>query len=783
MINWALRLFTAFCVLAGAGAGRLGAQAPATDTAATPAYKVGTVTVKFVGTANVNEQVVRANIQARDGGDLDETMLDRDIRALYKTGLFEFIEIKREAVDARTFNLVFEVTPKYRVFAVKYEGNKQVKSHRLQREVKTVPNTALDERQVKEDEEKLKEYYQKEGYNQVSVSHTIARERATGLATVTFRIREGRKVKIRDIRFVGNAHMKAKVLRHQMDTSKWWMFSWLMDSGRFKDDEFQDDLDKLRDYYREAGFLDVEIPEERIVFAYPKPDSLVITIGISEGRRYKIGEITISGNKLHSTLLLRRVASLYAKPGAVFAPSKIDKAVERLEDYYGKDGYLDTRVHVTRRPNLKTNDIDLEFKIEESEKFYVESIEVEGNTKTKAVVIIRELSLGPGDVFDLVRMKISKNRLENTRFFDNVEITPQETNIPGRRDMRVTVKEGRTGTFTFGAGYSSLERATVFAQVQQTNFDLFNSRSLFQGDGEKFSIKVSIGELSNEAVISFEEPFLFQHVLALGFSLFREQSSYVSTYYQELQEGGYVSLRKPLFGLFQGTLQYEYQVIDIYNVSASASPFIQEFAGLHDVSQVSFDVVRDTRDKIVSPTSGNRIDFTTTVAGGPLGGTDSFYKFEFHGSQNFKVFETQNQVLELVAYGGVVQNYGGFAVLPYYDAFYLGGPQTLRGFEFQEVSPRDIFGEPIGGKTYGMFTAEYSVEIVDPIRAAVFYDVGFVNGPAFDFNPGGYNDDFGFGLRLMVAGSPLSLDYGIPIKGDKFNKQGGQFNFSFGTRF
>ncbi len=442
----------AFCVLAGAGAGRLLAQAPAADCTPAPAYKVGTVTVKFVGTANVNEQVVRANIQAREGGDLDETMLDRDIRALYKTGLFEFIEIKREAVDARTFNLVFEVTPKYRVFAVKYEGNKRVKSQRLQREVKTVPNTALDERQVKEDSEKLKEYYQKEGYNQVSVSYTIARDRATGLGTITFKIREGRKVKIREIRFVGNAHIKAKVLRHQMDTSKWWMFSWLMDSGRFKDDEFQDDLDKLRDYYREHGYLDVEIPEERIVFAYPKADSLVITIAVIEGRQYKIGEISISGNKLHSTLLLRRVASLYAKPGAVFAPSKIDKALERLEDYYGKDGYLDTRVHVTRRPNLKTNDIDLEFRIEESEKFYVESVEVEGNTKTKAVVIIRELSLGPGDVFDLVRMKISKNRLENTRFFDNVEITPQETNIPGRRDMRVTVKEGRTGTFTFGAG-------------------------------------------------------------------------------------------------------------------------------------------------------------------------------------------------------------------------------------------------------------------------------------------------------------------------------------------
>jgi outer membrane protein insertion porin family len=773
-------------MLAGAAVGRLGAQdsgAQAPDAAAAPAYKVGTVSVKFVGTANVNEQVVRANIQVREGGDLDETMLDRDIRALYKTGLFEFIEIKREAVDARTFNLVIEVTPKYRVLAIKFEGNKQIKTHRLEKEIKTTPNTSLDDRQVKEDSEKLKEYYQKEGFSQASVSYTINRDRGTGLGTITFKIREGKKVKILAVNFVGNAHIKTKALRKQMETRKWWMFSWLTDSGRFKDDDFQDDLDKLRDYYREHGYLDIDIPEEKIVFSYPKKEGLVITITVSEGRQYRIGQISITGNKLHSTVLLKRVAALYAKPGAIFAPSKIDKAVERLEDYYGKDGYLDTRAHVTRRPNLQTNDIDLEFKIDESEKFSVESIEIEGNTKTKSVVIIRELILGPGDVFDTVRMKISKNRLENTRFFDEVDITPQDTNIPGRRDMRVVVKEGRTGTFTFGAGYSSLERATVFAQIQQTNFDLFNRRSLFQGDGEKFSIKVSLGELSNEAVLSFEEPYLFEKQLAFGFSIFREQSTYVSTYYQELQEGGNVNLRKQLFGLFSGTLTYQYQVIDIYNLNPSASELIQSYAGNHDVSQLSFEIVRDTRDKLVSPTSGNRIDFITSVAGGPLGGTDSFYSFEFKGSQNFKVFDTQEQVLTLVARSGVIDNYGGFKTLPFYDAFYLGGPYDLRGFEYHEVSPRDPFSEPIGGKTYGMFTAEYSVEIVDPIRFAMFYDVGFVNTPAYDWNPSGYNDDFGAGLRLMVAGSPLSLDYGIPIKGDHYNKHGGQFNFSFGTRF
>ncbi len=785
MIYRVVRTFCVSIVLAGVGLCRLGAQdvQPSDTGAPTPTYKVGTISVKFVGTANVNEQVVRANIQVREGGDLDETMLDRDIRALYKTGLFEFIEIKREAVNARTFNLVIEVTPKYRILAIKYEGNKQIKTRKLEKEIKSAPNTSLDERQVKEDSEKLKEYYQKEGFNQVSISYTISRDRGTGLGTITFKIREGKKVKILAINFSGNAHIKAKALRGVMETKKWWMFSWLMDTGRFKDDDFQDDLDKLRDYYREHGYLDVEIPEEKIVFSYPKKEGLVITITVHEGRQYRIGEISISGNKLHSTALLKRVAALYAKPGAVFSPSQIDKAVERLEDYYGKDGYLETRVHVTRRPNLKTNDIDLEFKVDESDKYNVESIEIEGNTKTKSVVIIRELVLGPGDVFDSVRMKISKNRLENTRFFDEVDITPQDTNIPGRKDMRVSVKEGRTGTFSFGAGYSTLERATVFAQIQQTNFDLFNRRSLFQGDGEKFSIKVSIGELSNEAVISFEEPYLFEKQLALGMSVFREMSDYVSTYYQELSEGGNVSLRKQLFGLFSGTVTYQYETVSIYDVSPSASDIITEFSGVHRISDVSFELVRDTRDKIVSPTSGNRVDLIATVAGGPLGGTDSYYSLEFKGSQNFKVFDTQTQILELVARSGVIQNYGGFPSIPYYDSFYLGGPYDLRGFEYHEVSPRDPFGEPIGGKTYGMFNAEYSVEIVDPIRFAVFYDVGFVNAPAYDFNPSGYNDDFGFGLRLMVAGSPLSLDYGIPIRGTDLNRHGGQFNFSFGTRF
>lgn len=772
-------LFTVLFAL-GATAPRGWAQGSQSQATA-PAYKVGTVTVKFIGNAIVNEQVVRANMQVREGGDLDDTMLDRDIRSLYRTGLFEFIEIKREAASERVFNLVVEVTPKFRVLAIRYEGNQRVKERRLEKETKTRPNTALDERQVKEDSEKIREYYQKSGFSQVSVTYAIERDRSTGFGTVIFKIKEGEKVRIKEIRFTGNEHVKAKKLRKEMETRRWWMFSWLTGSGRLKDDVFEEDIEKLRTFYREEGYLDIDVPQDKITYDYPTPDRLVITISLTEGRRYKVGLISVSGNKIHESALLKRV--LRQKTGMIFVPSKLDKDVTRLEEFYGRDGYLDTRVRLIRRPNVTTGDIDVEFQIIESEKFRVESIVIEGNTKTKSTVILRELTLGPGDVFDTVYMKLSRLRLENTRFFDDVNVSPQETNIPGRRNMRIAVREGRTGNLTFGAGFSSLERATVFAEISQSNFDLFNRRSLFQGDGQKFRLRLSIGSLSSEAVLSFEEPWLFQRELALGFSLYRQSSEYTSAYYSLVQTGATVYLRKRLFELVTGQLAYTYEIISIDDITSDASEIITSYAGENTVSKVSFTMTRDTRDKIINTTRGNRVEFLSEIAGGPLGGDNDFYKFEFRGAQYFRIFETQAQVLAFLLRGGVIQGYNGSKEVAYYNRFNLGGPQDLRGFEYDTVSPRYNTGEPLGGKSYGFFSAEYSLDIVSPIRVAAFYDGGFVNAGAYDFSATRWHDNVGVGLRLFVAGAPLSLDFGIPLTGDPEAKNGNQFNFSFGTRF
>jgi outer membrane protein insertion porin family len=772
-----------------------------------PARRVGTITVRFIGMATVSEQIVRANMVLREDTELDEALIDRDIRSLYRTGIFEFIEVKREELPGSVVNFVFELTPKFRVLDIAFDGNREVKSRRLAKEIKTIANGPLDERQIKEDSQKIYEYYQKRGFNQAQVSYTIDRNRSTGFATITFKIREGARVKIAAVNFVGNDSIKARRLRKEMETKKWSWISWLMGTGRLKDDEFDEDLNKLRDFYKEEGFLDVDIAEDRITFDYPKPDRLVITIRVNEGRQYRVGDIAFTGNKLFPEQLLNLVPR--QRKGAVFKPSLLDKDAESLEDFYGRAGYLppETRVRLVRKPNLETGNIDVEYQITEGERIQVESIKIEGNTKTKSIVILRELVLGPGDVFDSVRMKISKLRLENTRFFEEpVNVTDESTNIPGRRTLKISVQEARTGNLTFGAGFSSLEKAVVFAEVTQSNFDLFNRRSFFQGDGQKFRLRFQIGSQSSELIMAFEEPYFLERELATGFQLYRTTSDYNSAYYEEIRTGGEIYARKRLFNWLESRLSYTFETINIDNVDPTAPLVFRLLEGETITSRVGLMLQQDTRDKLISTTRGHYTALNLELAGGPFGGDNHYYRVDFRGSKFFPIAEFQEQVVALIGRVGVVDSFGdsdklqtrtitdpatGLPVssqpfvpgVPFYDRYFLGGPNDLRGFEFRDVGPKDSFGEPIGGGTYGFFSLEYSFDVVKPVRMAFFYDAGFVNVDAYDFSPGDYNDNIGVGLQLFVAGAPLRLDFGIPLTGDRFNKKGNQFNFSFGTRF
>lgn len=741
---------------------------------------VDEVVINFTGLRNISDDAVLVHVQIREGMDFDQNLVDRSIRSLYATGLFENVEARTEPIDEKKVRLVFDVRAKYRISQIFISGNKKLKGRKLSEKIESRQGGVLDERIVDKDRDAIYEYYLDKGFTNIDVDYEIDRDPVTGFGSIVFYIDEGGKRKIHSITFVGNDTIKSRKLRKKMKTKKHNFMSILSGGSKFNEVTFQEDLDKLREFYKDEGYLDIKIDESDITLDYPSKKSIAITINLNEGRQYHIGEVSVVGNKLFTSEQLKNVLRL--RPGDVFSPSKLDKDQEGLTDFYGLIGYLDTYVRPERKPNIATGDIDLVYKIEEGERVYVESINIEGNTKTRSVVILRELALAPGDVFNMVRMKNSQARLENTRFFEEVNLSPESTNIPGRRNLKITVSEGRTGQFQFGAGFGSVQGGVFFAEFSQGNFDLFNWRSFFQGDGQKFRLRFSLGSRSSSFVLAFEEPWLFEKRLAFSFQLFREESEFNSSLFNERRSGFEVSFRKRLFRLWDGTISYRYEVVDIYDVNTQIAPeIILRELGKRTVSKVGFSLLRDIRNNLIYTTRGSRLLFYTEFAG--LGGDTEYIKFETRYARYIPTLRFANQSVAILARMGTLYETGDRAV-PFFDRFFLGGPSDLRGFEFRDVGPKDPGSEdPLGGNSYGFASVEYTFEVAEPLRLAIFYDWGFVNSRSENFNTGRANSNWGVGVRIMVLNNPMRLDLGIPITSDEFNDKGNQFNFSFGSRF
>lgn len=773
---------------------------------ATPAINVDEVTVLFEGNQNVSKEAVLAHIRLKKGSPFDQISLDNSIRSLYATGLYEFIEAQKTVDGNGNLDIELVVSPRMKIGQIVFKGNKRYEASKLQKEILSYSGSILDEVRVKTDADKLKTFYDKKGYALSKIDYDIQRNAESGVGAVIFSIDEGESIKIQNIRFEGSPYIEAepagffgsifeesppkgvvtsKQLVKLMRTDTWIpLISYLTDNGRLEENALEMDLENLRTFYKNKGYLDVEIDESKVRFEFPNDEEagdMDLIIPITEGRVYKVGKITMSGNTLFDTDLLMRLLDL--GEGDTFSPMLVDSSATSIKDYYGQWGYLDSFARMKRKPNLETGDIDLDIEITESDRFYIESINIQGNTKTKSEVIIRELAFAPGEIFDLVRMKQSEARLNSTRFFEEVKLTPEATNIPNRRNLKVVVKEGRTGNLTFGAGFSTVESLVATVELSQSNFDWKNYDNWFQGAGQKFRISVSVGLESNQVILSFEEPWIFNRQIAFGTDLYRTDTGYYSDYYSELRTGATFYLRKRLFELVEGRLSYTFENIDIYDVEDDAPDFISNEEGGRTVSEIGLSFLRDSRDNYMMPTSGTRFELLQNFAGGPLMADTNFYRIEGRAGAWFPTFDAGKQVFSIVGRAGSITGFGGQDV-PYFEKFFLGGGYNMRGFEYRKVGKLDEdTEEPYGGNTFAFLSLEYSIELFEPVRFAVFYDIGFVNEDSWDFDPSGYNSDFGFGLRILMMGAPMRIDIGFPLTTGEYNNDGMQFNFSFGTIF
>lgn len=817
--------------------------------------RIDKVIIKHVGPPAVSDDLIRANIRTKSGDSYTRVAVDDDVRNLYGTGYFYNVRVSEEVTAAesvagdtvpKTIALTYIVQGKPVLTEIRFSGNKRYSVGKLRRKVTSKPGEPLDERKLFNDSQEILKLYQRAGLQKTKVEYKPAINEQLGKGSVTFEITEAPKVRIDNVVFDDAHAFKQRKLRHAIKTRRWWMFSWLTGSGKLKDEQFEEDKDKLRDFYAERGYIDFELKEIR--FDYPNTNHMVIHLDVEEGGQYRVGSVVFKGNSIFTQPeivgnLVNRDGEkirrgLLLRPGEVFTPKKLEKDIEAIRDFYGARGYIEAHITAEKVPNVEKVALDLVYNIEEEKKYYIERVDIRGNTKTKDRVIRRELAISPGEPFDMVRVKISKQRLEQMQYFEKVETKPEPTEVDNRRNLSIGVEEKNTGNISVGAGFDTVQSLVGFVEVTQGNFDIFNPPN-FTGGGEKARVRVSYGTLSQDYVMGFTEPWFLGQRLRLDTQIFYEELQYLSSNYTQRQAGGSIGLSKQLpfnlIGGFTYTLENigisfnsayasaypavitnvvaTTNIIDgrptlstVTNTTPGAQPVLLSDAGSRLVSRLGFSLAHDTRNSALLATRGHRIEFAPEIAGGPLGGQVNYYKVELRGSQFFSpqrlVAPTgawydslEGHVLEIDGQLGVIDAYGAGdrgmeGQVPLFNRYYIGGLYTLRGYNFRAVGPVDeLTQEPIGGKTFWFGSAEYSLPIIERLRIAFFYDVGMVYQDAYSFTPyrfkdgsttGLYSDDFGIGLRLNLPIGPLKLDYGIPITHDKYTSSSGKFQFGVG---
>src|SRR5204862_249078 len=359
--------------------------------------------------------------------------------------------------------------------------------------------------------------------------------------------------------------------------------------------------------------------------------ALTITIVIAENSQYHVRNLTISGEKLAREEGIRPLLKM--KEGSVYSPKQLHDDAKSVADAYGSGGYIDLVITPESMPAGPAL-VDVHYKIEEGERSFVNRVNIAGNTRTKDKVIRREVLVAPGDVFNSVRAETTKKRLENLGYFSKVETYPEDTDVPGRKDLTILVQEKRTGSLTFGGGFSTIDKLVGFAELTQGNFDLLNWPG-FTGAGQKFRLRIQYGTQRKDFILTLTEPYFLDRRLALTGQLFFTEANYLSAQYDQRNYGGMIELRKPINTFTYATLGYMLQDIDIFNVDPSASEFIQSQKGSFVESKIFGSVVFDSRDNPLLSRHGRRITFSPLVTGGFLGGDVQVYGLNLEGSQYF----------------------------------------------------------------------------------------------------------------------------------------------------
>ncbi len=728
---------------------------------------ISDVSIRYIGSKTVDEARLRNLMVTKSGSVYRAENLDNDIKTLFESGLIDNVKFLAEAAGEGV-RVIAEIQTRPAINGVGFVGNTIFTDQKLAKETKLKSGGTMSDAEILEARRNLEKYYQGYGYPDVSISHRTQSTGQEGLSDLIFVIDEGSKNEVRKIRFEGNSVFTTAELKKEMKTKEKGWFSWLTKSGRFESTALDDDLDAVLDYYRSNGYLRASSTGIR---RDPVKDGRVdLVIPISEGEKYTVAGISFGPMTIFKSEEL--YPSMTLNGGDAYSSKKMREDIKTIRSFYGSRGYADAVVS----PDIKDagpNQVSIKYQITEGSRYRVGRVNIQGNSKTKDKVIRREVPLNPGDWFNTVELETTKSRLQNLQYFSDVQANGSPGGN-GYRDIDILVEERNTGSVGVGVGFSSIDNVVGFLTLEQTNFDITNPWN-FTGGGQRFGMSLRAGSERSEFSVSLVEPWFMDRKLSLGGELFYRQSSYFSDVYEQTNAGASIFLKKPITEKSSVKLAYSLETITV-DVDSGASPEFLAEDGDFVRSALTLSYLYDSRDSVITTRSGEKLDVSLALAG--LGGDVETMTFSTQASKywNLKwdtILSLNGEVAFVDAINGDVQ---------IFERMFLGGGRTLRGFEFRDIGgPRDgASGEVLGGQSLAFLNTEYTVPIIETVRAAAFYDMGFVNSGSWDMAPQDLYSDAGFGIRIQLPISPvpIALDYAFPMSSpDSAADKGGQFNF------
>jgi outer membrane protein insertion porin family len=747
------------------------------------------------GNVRIEEDAIKRVVTSKPGDEYAPKRLSADLKAVYAMGYFDDIRIESE--DSQEGKIItFHVKEKPTIKSIEFKGNFAIKSDKLEENLDISVGSILNIFSVRKNMERLKLQFEEKNYLSATVTYE-AKPLKNNQVALSFIIDEGEKISIKKITLIGNKAFSTKKLRKLMKTSEKGLFSWITSSGDYKEDLIKRDAAVLGAFYQNNGYMQARVAEPEVE---KKDNWIFITIKLVEGPQYKIGTVDVIGDLVLPKEVL--IESLAIAKETFFNRDMLREDMLALNDICAVYGYAFADTAPLVDPVADENIVNITYKIDKGKLVFFEKIIIGGNTKTRDKVIRRELKVEEQGQYSSKLLNKSIKNLNRLNYFEDVQVNTQKGASDDTMVLRVGVVEKPTGAFTFGGGYSSVEELFLTASITQDN--------LF-GRGQSLALQTQLGSRTTQFNVKFVEPWLFDIPLAAGVTVYNWARDYDT--YDKDSMGGSVSLSYPFFEDLRFFTSYGFdvgEITDVYELEASQD--IIELTGTFITSSISMGASYDTRDRIINPSSGqdHRLSLEYAGIGGDIGFTKVIAEAGWYIPLFWKFVGFVHGEL-----GYVNKNSG--MTLPDYERFYLGGINSVRGFDWRDIHLRDEKYREIGGDRM----IQINLEVIFPLlkdaglMGVIFFDTGQVFGDSYKRVPNGeggfkilppdedgivyweterdndsdkYSFDnlrktVGFGFRWYSPMGPIRIEYGHILDSEDGDNSKGKWEFTMGAAF